>query len=138
MPTAPLRVLIVDDSIDTARMLKILLTQEGFEACLAYSGLAALESARAFRPNAVLLDMTLPDMSGSDVARKLKGVPELGDCVLVAVSGHDIEMIDSPTIFDHYFKKPVDYEALVRLLAGLQSLLASSAQPDDRGGQVIY
>jgi CheY-like chemotaxis protein len=115
---APLRILIVDDDVDTARMMKAILKLEGYELALAFDGPEAITTARAFKPHAVLLDLTLPGMSGFEVAIALKRIPALAGCLLVAVSGQDDEMIESP--FDRYFQKPVDPEALLKLLSGVQ------------------
>jgi CheY-like chemotaxis protein len=119
MANAPLRILIVDDDVDTARMMKAILKLEGYEPALAFDGPEAIATARAFKPDAVLLDLTLPGMSGFEVAVALKRIPELAHCLLIAVSGQDAETIESP--FDRYFQKPVDPEALVKLLDGLQA-----------------
>jgi DNA-binding response OmpR family regulator len=114
MATTPVRILIVDDDVDTARMMKVLLKQEGFEVALAFDGNEAIATARVLKPEVVLLDLTLPGMSGSEVAARLKDVPALASCLLVAVSGEDAEMVGLS--FDRYFQKPVDPEALLKLL----------------------
>jgi two-component system, sensor histidine kinase len=121
MKTQPLRLLIVEDNLDTARMMKVLLKQEGHEARTASDGPEAIEIARLFRPHAVLLDLTLPGMSGSEVAGELRNLPELSGCVLIAISGWDAAML-AP--FDYHFTKPVDIVALLKLLSGL------AAHPD--------
>jgi Response regulator receiver domain len=100
MKTQPLRLLIVEDNVDTARMIKVLLKQEGYEARTAFDGPEAIEIARLFRPHAVLLDLTLPGMSGSEVAGELRNLPELSGCVLIAISGWDAAML-AP--FDYHF-----------------------------------
>jgi CheY-like chemotaxis protein len=120
MTTAPLRVLVVDDSVDTARMMKLLLKQQGHEATTAFDGTGAIEVARAFRPDAVLLDLTLPDMSGSEVAEQFKGIPELSGCILVAVTDYDAETLGTSSPFEHHFKKPVDHEALAEFLSEIR------------------
>jgi CheY-like chemotaxis protein len=120
MVTPSLRVLIVDDNVYSARMMKILLAHEGYDVDVAFDGPEAIEAAKTFRPDAVLLDLTLPHMSGSDVAWELKGIPELRGCVVVAVSGHDADMVESPSPFEFHFKKPVDHEALMKLLRRIE------------------
>jgi CheY-like chemotaxis protein len=121
MKTAPLRILVVDDNVDAARMLTILLTLEGFEAKPAFDGPEAIEAAREFKPDAVLLDLRLPGMSGLEIATILKGLPDLGRCVLVAVSGYDAESIKFPSPFEHHFQKPLDHQALLKLLGGIRA-----------------
>jgi CheY-like chemotaxis protein len=66
------RVLIVEDSVDTAQMMKVLLKGEGYRAQTAYDGGEALEVARSFRLEVVLLDLTLPGMTGHEVAAELR------------------------------------------------------------------
>jgi CheY-like chemotaxis protein len=117
MVTTPVRILIVDDDFDTARMMKVLLKQEGYEVELAFDGREALATARVLKPDVVLLDLTLPGMSGSEVAARLKDIPELAGCLLIAVSGEGAEMVGLS--FDRYFQKPVDPEALLKLLGEL-------------------
>ena len=119
MTTTTLRILVVDDNADTARMLKVLLRCEGHEARIAFDGPAAIEAATLFRPDVVLLDLTLPGMSGVEVAAKLRGLPELSACRLVAVTGYGEERLPSPSPFDHHFQKPVDHVALLGYLAGV-------------------
>jgi CheY-like chemotaxis protein len=68
----------------------------------------------------VLLDLTLPDMSGSEVAEQFKGIPELFGCILVAVTGYDAETLGTSSPFEHHFKKPVDHEALAELLSEIR------------------
>jgi len=117
MTTTPLRILVVDDNADAARMLQVLLRCEGHEARIAFDGPAAIEAATLLRPDVVLLDLTLPGMSGVEAAAELRCLPELSACRLVAVTGHGEERLPSPSPFDHHFLKPVDHAALLRYLA---------------------
>ena len=126
MTNSPLRVLAVDDSVDTARMMKLLLKQGGHEARTAFDGEQAIVVALSFMPDAVLLDLSLPDMSGTEVAKRLKELPGLSACVLVAVTGYDAAALDSPTPFEHHFTKPVDHEALATFLSGIRDISAPS------------
>jgi hypothetical protein len=113
MTTALLRILVVDDNADSARMLKVLLRCEGHEARIAFDGPAAIETAKLFRQDVVLLDLTLPGMSGAEAATELRCLPELSACRLVALTGHGEERLPSPSPFDHYFQKPVDHATLL-------------------------
>jgi two-component system, chemotaxis family, CheB/CheR fusion protein len=119
MTTIPLRILVVDDNADAARMLQILLRCEGYETRIAFDGPAAIEAATLFRPDVVLLDLSLPGMSGVETAAELGCLPELSACRLIAVTGHGEERLPSPSPFDHHFQKPVDHAALVGYLARL-------------------
>ena len=68
----PINVLVVDDEAVLAEMVSMALRYEGWNIATAGDGAAALESARSQRPDVVVLDVMLPDMSGLDVLRKLR------------------------------------------------------------------
>jgi CheY-like chemotaxis protein len=121
MDATPLRILIVDDCIDAARMLKLLLKSEGHEAHIASDGREAIAAAALVRPHVVLLDLTLPGMSGLDVAAELRRDPERSGCVLVAISGHGAEILPSPSPFDRCFEKPLDPSSLLDYLTGIEA-----------------
>ena len=121
MTTQPLQILVVDDNTDSARMLKVLLRCEGHEARIALDGPSAIEAAKLTLPDVVFLDLTLPGMSGVEVAAKLRGLPELSACRLVAVTGYGEERLPSPSPFDHHFQKPVDHAALLGYLARIEA-----------------
>jgi CheY-like chemotaxis protein len=121
MTNAPLRILVVDDHADTARMLRVLLKGEGHETCIAFDGPEAIEAAALHRPDVVLLDLTLPGMSGVEVAMKLRCITELAACRLVAVSGSGKERLPDPSPFNHHFLKPMNLAALLEYLSGLRA-----------------
>jgi CheY-like chemotaxis protein len=102
-------------------MLKVLLRCEGHEARIAFDGPSAIEAATLTLPDVVFLDLTLPGMSGVEVAAKLRCLPELSTCRLVAVTGYGEERLPSPSPFDHHFQKPVDLAALLGYLAGIEA-----------------
>jgi CheY-like chemotaxis protein len=120
MMATPLHILIVDDSADNTLMLRALLKPEGYVIRIAADGPAALEAARDFPPDVVLLDLGLPGMSGCELAAELHRIPELRDCRLVAVTGHGKETLPAPSPFDRYFQKPVTIEVLLAYLAGIR------------------
>lgn len=122
-----LRILVVDDSRDTARMMHLLLKHQGHEVKLAFAGREAIELVESFRPDVVLLDLRLPDISGADVIQELRKRQEFATTAFVAVSGYDSDQI--PPIFDGHFVKPVDHEALNKFL----SRLASKQRPGIAG-----
>jgi CheY-like chemotaxis protein len=113
MTTEPLRILVVEDNHDSAKLLEVVLTGHGHEARLAFDGREAIELAKLYQPDVVLLDLTLRGMSGIAVAAELRSIPALSTCRLVAVSGHGEEILPRPSPFDHYFQKPVNLAALV-------------------------
>jgi CheY-like chemotaxis protein len=120
MNATPLRVLIVDDHADSARMLQTLLKQEGYATRIASDGPTALEAARISPPDVALVDLGLPGMGGNELAAELRRISELSDCRIVAVTGYGKDALPSPSPFDRHFQKPVPPEALLAYLAGIQ------------------
>jgi two-component system CheB/CheR fusion protein len=113
------RVLIVEDNEDVRESSCALLAMAGFEVISASSGFEALEKATAFSPNAVLLDVGLPDLSGYDVARRLRELPQFASTVLIALTGYDnpeARALSAAAGFDHHFSKPVNLDELATLL----------------------
>ena len=117
--TRQLRVLVVDDDQDSVLTLSILLQDEGHDVRVAYSGGSALVVAHHFKPDVVYIDISLPDISGWEVARQLHS----GDAappVLIAVSGVYTKAADrilAKTVgFSHFVAKPYDPPALLALL----------------------
>jgi PAS domain S-box-containing protein len=113
----PLRVLVVDDNVDAAEMLALLLEARGLETTLAFDGQGAIAAFEWSRPDAVLLDLALPDMDGLDVARQLRAREP--DVPLIAITGFGDEAMRKRTAklgFAHHLTKPVDVTAVCRML----------------------
>ena len=109
-------VLIVDDHRDAAEALGDLLESEGHQVRTCYDGSAALAIAAEYRPQAVILDIGLPDVDGYEVARQLRAL--LPDVKLLALSGwleEDREQAKQSG-FDYYLTKPVQMAELQKLL----------------------
>jgi CheY-like chemotaxis protein len=119
VPVSRRRVLIVDDNVDAAEMLAALLQTLGYEVAVATDGAAALETARHFAPQVVLLDIGLPIMDGYEVARRLHQMEACRDTLLIAVSGYgqpsDRER-SRQAGFAHHLVKPVEIATLGALL----------------------
>ncbi len=118
------RVLVVDDLAASADTLTLLLEMEGFEVRVAGEGRAALAIAREFRPDAVLLDIGLPGMSGFEVAGHLREEPATREALLVALTGYgeaESRSRSAQAGFDVHLVKPADVEALLSLLADPQA-----------------
>src|SRR5579883_896238 len=110
------RILVVDDNHDSADMLAMLLRLEGHDCPCAYDGTSALEAARTLKPDAVLLDLTLPDLTGDEVASRIRESPEIRGTVIIAVSGYGPRE-DSPGLFDGHVVKPAEAEKILQLIA---------------------
>ena len=117
----PLRVLVADDERDTADSLLRILYHEGHEVRTAYDGAEALQVAREFHPDVVILDIGMPQVSGYDVARALRA--RFAGVVLVAVTAYKQstdKILAQMAGFDQHFGKPCDPNAIVKLLAGIK------------------
>ena len=124
-PAAPvvhagvLKVLVVDDNVDAAETLGLLLAAHGHEVVVEHEPLRALERARSSPPDVCLLDIGLPDIDGRELARRLRAQPETAHAALVAVTGYGQQQDREQAFaagFQHHLVKPVDFDALVRLL----------------------
>jgi CheY-like chemotaxis protein/two-component sensor histidine kinase len=119
-----LRILVVDDNVDAADGLKMLLELNGEQVRAAYDGESALKVAREFRPQVALLDVGMPRMDGYEVARRLKAAPETRQAALVAVTGWgqpEDRKRSSEAGFDLHLVKPVEPSELERLLDSLKA-----------------
>jgi PAS domain S-box-containing protein len=114
------RVLVVEDNVDGAESVRLLLELAGHSVVVAHTGPAGVEAARAFRPEVVLCDLGLPGMTGYDVARALRADPVTADTRLVCVSGFGQEedrRRAREAGFDETLVKPVAPDELDRVLA---------------------
>jgi PAS domain S-box-containing protein len=117
-----LRVLVVDDNLDSLTSLAMLLRMSGDEVRTATDGAAALDVAKAFRPEVVLLDLGLPGMDGYEVGRRIRKMPEARSAVLVAQTGwgqDEDRRRSAEAGFNAHLVKPVDPAELQRILASL-------------------
>jgi signal transduction histidine kinase/ActR/RegA family two-component response regulator len=108
-----LSILVVDDSAQAADSLTLLLQRWGYAAHAAYDGRSALALEQTLQPDAIILDIDLPDMSGYDLARVLRDRQGSRDLAIIALSGYrQTEQAPdaSPPLFDQYYLKPVDLE----------------------------
>lgn len=117
------RVLVIDDNVDATEALRAVLELDGYEIDVAHDGRRGVQRARAFAPDIVLCDIGLPDMDGYEVARTLRGDPELGCARLVALTGYgapeDVARSRAAG-FDAHITKPVGTDALERVLSTLE------------------
>jgi CheY-like chemotaxis protein len=128
--TAPgaLRVLVVDDNVDSAESLAEVLEMGGHELRVAHDGPSALAVADDFRPQAIVLDIGLPGLTGHEVARRLRAEPWGRAIHLIALSGWgqaEDRQRSREAGFDAHFVKPVDLDELEAVLQRNQPLLAA-------------
>jgi CheY-like chemotaxis protein len=128
-PDGACRVLVVDDNVDSAQSMSLLLGLEGYQVECAYDGEQALVGAGRFRPEVVLLDLGLPRFSGYEVARRLRAEPTGDDVLLVAVSGYGRErdrQAAREAGFDLHLTKPADPDEVLRVLSERRELREAS------------
>lgn len=115
-------VLVVDDSIDTANSLALLLSVSGHRVRTAHDGPTALASIAQQPPDAVVMDIGLPGIDGYEVARRVRRRPGTDRMVLVAMTGYGQERDRQLALeagFNHHLVKPADLDELLRILAGV-------------------
>ncbi len=117
----PLRVLITDDNVDAAESMAVLLQYYGHEVRTAHDPARALETADAFQPQAIFLDIALPGgVNGYELARRFRQRPGLESILLIAMTGfgspEDVRRAREAG-FDHHLIKPADPNAIQHLLA---------------------
>jgi PAS domain S-box-containing protein len=116
------RILVVDDNRDAAESLALLLQLMGHETRAVYDGLEAVEAAKKFHPDVVLLDIGLPKLDGYQAAARIRALQRDKRLTLVALTGwgmgEDLRRSDEAG-FDAHMVKPVEPDALMRLLAEL-------------------
>ena len=119
-PATSLRVLVVDDNEDAARMMVMMLENAGHQVRMAHTGLAALQVALEHRPTVMLLDIGLPELNGYEVAKRIRQHPALERSVLIAVTGYGQEADMQTSIragFDYHLVKPTDFRNVQQILA---------------------
>jgi PAS domain S-box-containing protein len=119
-----LRILLVDDNIDAASMLGMLLEAQGYLVQVEYDAHAALAQAASIVPDVCILDIGLPDMDGNALARELRRQPATSHAKLIAVTGYGEQRDREAGMaagFDSYFSKPVDTDKLHRILEEVAS-----------------
>ncbi len=124
-PTTQLRVLVVDDNVDTVLSFSMLLQASGHEVRTAHDGLSAVQAALDYLPDVMLLDIGLPGLNGYEVAKQVRQHPQLRDVVLVALTGYGQESDRTTSIeagFNHHMVKPASFEQIKQILASVPRL----------------
>jgi CheY-like chemotaxis protein len=113
------RVLVVEDNLDSVRSMAMLIKMMGHDCQFAINGFAALQIARAFRPEIILLDIGLPDFKGYDIAKQLKWEPGLEATSIIAVTAlpHAERQRALDAGCDEFYRKPLDPRLLEQLLS---------------------
>jgi two-component system OmpR family response regulator len=130
---SPLRVLVVDDEVNIAELIGMALRYEGWQVNTAHTGTSAVNAAKDVRPDAVVLDMMLPDIDGMEVLRRMRGTqPDVPVVFLTAKDAVEDRIAGLTAGGDDYVTKPFSLEELVARLralmrrAGAQRVQSSS------------
>ncbi|MBL0419395.1 response regulator [Ramlibacter sp. AW1] len=121
-PGQPAHVLVVDDNRDAADTLVDILMLSGFTASAAYDGASGLQALQQQPPQAVLLDIGLPDLDGHEVCRRIRALPLSPQPVVLALTGWGQEKDRERTAaagFDGHLTKPADPTHIMELLGKL-------------------
>jgi CheY-like chemotaxis protein len=120
----PLRIIVADDEKDTVVTLAAILIDEGHSVLGVYNGLEAIARTRRFEPDALIVDIDMPGVSGYSVAREIREMLDPRPPLLIAISGKWVGQTDKMLAdlagFNHFLQKPCDPEVVVRLLEGLR------------------
>jgi CheY-like chemotaxis protein len=114
------RILVVDDNVDAVTRVERLLKLWGHQVQVAYNGKDGIDKALSFRPNIVFLDIGMPGMSGYDVAKQLRALPELDGVIITAVTGYgqaEDRGRSRDAGFNYHMTKPPNPTALAALIA---------------------
>lgn len=120
--SGPLRVLVVDDNIDMAESMAMLLKAAGHDVRTAYDGDKTLQAVLDYRPHAVLLDIGLPGLDGHEVAKRIRQQPDLQSVILVAMTGYGQETDRQASLaagFNHHLVKPAEFKDVDRILTSI-------------------
>jgi PAS domain S-box-containing protein len=113
------RILIVDDNVDAADSLAMLLELENHIVKTSYGGHAAISLAADFLPEVILLDIGLPDINGYEIARKIRSEPWGSGIIMIAVTGWgkaSDKVLAVEAGFDGHFTKPLNLESLISFI----------------------
>ncbi|HEV7831998.1 MAG TPA: response regulator [Caballeronia sp.] len=118
--TQPRRVLLVDDSVDAAEAMSMLLETLGHEVRVMNDGPSALSMVDDFAPDVVILDIGLPGMDGFEVAREMRARAVTKTALLIALTGYGADSDKQKARdagFDHHLVKPVSFTAIETVIA---------------------
>jgi two-component system, OmpR family, alkaline phosphatase synthesis response regulator PhoP len=139
----PHRVLVVDDDPDIIELLQYNLEKEGYDVRSAPDGWKALEVARAYLPELVLMDIMMPQMDGIETGRQLRDIPELRQSFILYLTARSEEYSEVAAFeigADDYITKPIKPRALMSRINALFRREAQKADPGDKveiGGMII-
>lgn len=130
-------ILIVEDELDLCEVVDYALRREGFRTSVVHGGLAALETARELRPELILLDLMLPDLSGVEVCKRLRVAPETKrtPVLMVTAKGEEVDRVVGFEVgADDYVVKPFSVRELILRMRAILRRRDAAEQAD---GEVV-
>jgi CheY-like chemotaxis protein len=122
-PWRPLAIVVADDDADTVNTLKAILEDEGHRVRAVYNSPEVMDAVRSFQPDAIVLDIAMPALTGYDVAREIRSWFVSYRPLLIAISGIYVKRTDAllsqAVGFDHHLTKPCNIDELLDLLEPL-------------------
>lgn len=131
----PHRVLVVDDDTDIVELLEYNLTKEGYDVRTANDGRKAIEVAKTYFPELVLLDIMMPQMDGIEAGRQMRDIPEMRQAFILYLTARSEEYSEVAAFeigADDYITKPIKPRALMSRINALFRREAQKADPGDR------
>jgi CheY-like chemotaxis protein len=125
-----MRILIAEDNAENLDMLRRRLERRGFETLAAENGQVAVDMAFKHRPDLVLMDVSMPVMSGLEATRAIRAMPELAGLPIVALTAHAMDGDRTRCLeadCNAYATKPIDLPALIATIESLTTALRQSA-----------
>ena len=113
------KILVVDDEVDITRELQILLEKRGYEVVVANSGREALEKVKKEKPDVILLDVMMPDMSGWDVCKKIKedaSTKDIPVIMLTILFGEEEKKKSFEVKADAHIEKPIIIDRIIGVI----------------------
>jgi two-component system alkaline phosphatase synthesis response regulator PhoP len=110
------RILVVDDEQDILELLEYNLTKEGYDVRTAQNGLKAIEEAKDFLPQLILMDIMMPKMDGVEACRKIREIPKLKECYVIFLTARSEEFSEIAAFdagADDFITKPIKPRALI-------------------------
>lgn len=121
------RVLIVDDNVDSAYLMVAMMQMYGYQSRIAYTGQSALDMIVEYQPDFVMLDISLPDIDGYEVARRIRQNTQLKNVKLIASTGYGLEsdrQKSEEAGFNYHLVKPMDPDKLPQIFEMLANQIS--------------
>ncbi len=116
-------ILVVDDAVDAADALALLLSTLGHRVQVAFDGVEGVAEARRCPPHIIFLDLDMPRLDGFGAVKAIRQAPDVGNPFIIALTanaGSDVQSESLSAGFDFYMRKPTDTKALLALVADVE------------------